>query len=117
MNKLKGAKTALEQDRYDDCVSDSYYACFQSVLSLMTIQGDASRKHQHTRQWVNKELGKKSKLPLDLTKHYNTLMDKRADADYSPEIEFDYEEATEILTKTEQFVEKLKLLIEEELNR
>jgi len=85
-DKLKGAETALKQGRYDDCISDAYYACFQSVLALMTIRGEAGRKHQYTRQWVNKELARTGSLSLELTKHYNALMDKRADADYSPEV-------------------------------
>jgi len=42
-------------------------------------------------------------------------MDKRADADYSPEVEFDNDEATIILNKTVEFIVKMRNLIEKEI--
>lgn len=114
-NKLKGARSALQENRYDDCISDSYFACFQSVLSLMILMGQAQSKHQLTRQWVNKELAKNSIIPIRMAKHYNTLMDLRSDADYSAVKTFSKEEALEIMTNTEEFVECIKEQIKKRL--
>lgn len=110
-DKLKGAQRALEDQRYDDCVSDSYFACFQSVLSYMIIKGEAGKKHQLVRQWVNKELALKSLLPIRLSRHFNYLMDCRAEADYSTTKEFIHRQAADILVESADFLDHMKSLI------
>jgi uncharacterized protein (UPF0332 family) len=113
-NNYESALSDFNAGRYDTCVSGLYYSCFQTVVALMILRGQAETKHTHVRAFVNKELARKGLLDTRLVKFYNKLMEDRSDADYSPLIFFE-EDAVRILKDlTIEFNQAILQLINKE---
>jgi len=109
--KLLSAKDDFKAGRYDSCIGNLYYSAFQTVTSLLLIQGILINKHTHVRGFVNKELANKGLLNKDQAKLYNKLMEYRSDADYNNEVFFEKDIAEELLYGVEAFNESIKILI------
>lgn len=112
--KLKMAGKALEEKELDSCVSDLYYAAFQSVLALMILIDVTQSKHQLARQWVNKELAQKGLISIEQARMYNKLMDARDDADYKTTVVFELKDVTDIYVEVDSFVSTMVKIIEKE---
>lgn len=77
----------------------------------MVIEGLSVSKHTHVRSYVNKELGYKGLIPIEMVKMYNKLMDSREEADYRPIIANDKDYCTELLSSVRQFNDKVREII------
>jgi uncharacterized protein (UPF0332 family) len=78
--------------------------------------GKSSSKHTYVRSFLNKELTLTGKVPIELSKMYNELMDMRSDADYSPSVVFTSEEVSELLLPVLRFIEAMESLIKNNSN-
>ncbi len=113
--KFRSAELSYHEDLYDSAISDLYYSAFQTVCALMVLRGLSIKKHTHVRRFVNKELGLKGIVPLELVKMYNILMTSREDADYKPNVFHEKEYVEEIIEKVNKFNSELQNLINAEL--
>lgn len=109
--KYRSAELSFNEGLYDSAVSDLYYSAFQTVCALMVIRGLSIKKHTHVRGFVNKELGLKGIVPLELVKMYNVLMTSREDADYKPNVYHEEEYVKKIMEQVKQFNSELHKLI------
>jgi uncharacterized protein (UPF0332 family) len=113
--KFRSAELSFREDLFDSAVSDLYYSAFQTVCALMVLRGLSIKKHTHVRGFVNKELGLKGIVPLELVKMYNILMTSREDADYKPNVFHEKEYVEEVIEKVNKFNLELQMLIKAEL--
>lgn len=109
--KYKSAELLFNNDLLDSTISELYYSAFQTVCALMVIEGLSVSKHTHVRSYVNKELGYKGLIPVELVKMYNKLMDSREEADYRPMIANDKDYCAELLSSVRQFTDKVREII------
>lgn len=109
--KLKSAKNNFKEKSYDSCISDLYYAAFQTVVALLITRGDLVSKHTHVRAFVNRELARPGLIDIEDAKIYNKLMDQRSRADYTVHIFIDVEETKELVVAVEKFIAKIQILI------
>ncbi|WP_206109336.1 HEPN domain-containing protein [Paenibacillus sp. HB172176] len=118
LNKSKNNYESAQSDflarRFDTCVSGLYYSCFQSVVALMILRGQAETKHTHVRAFVNKELARRGIIEKRLVKFYNKLMEDRSDADYSPSIIFEENAVRTLKDLTIEFNQVILKIIESE---
>lgn len=77
----------------------------------MVIDGISVSKHTHVRSYVNKELGYKGLIPVELVKMYNKLMDSREEADYRPMIANDKIYCEHLLSAVREFNDKVRGII------
>jgi uncharacterized protein (UPF0332 family) len=113
--KFRSAELSFREDLFDSAVSDLYYSAFQTVCALMVLRGLSIKKHTHVGGFVNKELGLKGIVPLELVKMYNILMTSREDADYKPNVFHEKEYVEEVIEKVNKFNLELQMLIKAEL--
>ena len=59
-----------------------YYAVFYGASAVMLAQGVSVSKHTGVRGFVNKELIKTQKFPIELGDVFNDLFEQRANGDY-----------------------------------
>lgn len=102
-NSYTSALNDYHAELYDRAISSLYYSAFQSLSALMVDRGLFSKKHTHTRSYLNKDLVNTGQMSVELGGIYNTLMDARDEADYSPIIMFTREDVEHYLTGVKQF--------------
>lgn len=105
-----------ENGSNDRAISSLYYSCFQALFAYMLHTGKSSSKHTYVRSFLNKELTLTGKVPVELSKMYNELMDMRSDADYSPTVLFTSEEVSELFEPVQRFNEVMESLIKDQGN-
>lgn len=70
----------------------------------MILRGETSSTHKYVRQYVNKTLVLQDKLPAELGRMYNRLMDDRSDADYDPTTTFSLDEVKVMAASVQSFM-------------
>lgn len=66
-----------------------YYAAFYGASAVMLAEGISVSKHTGVRGFVNKELIKTGKFPIELGDVFNDLFEQRADGDYGSLVDID----------------------------
>lgn len=115
-SKYEASVENFDKGRYDSCVSEAYYACFQTVVALMVVRGVSEKKHTHVRGFVNKELARPGLIEIRFSRFYNELLDNRELADYNQSVEFGREECIGLKEHTSEFMQQIINLINKEIN-
>ena len=115
--KFRSAELSFREGLYDSAVSDLYYSAFQTISALMVLRGVSIHKHTYVRSYINKELGLKGIVSLDLVKMYNILMTSREDADYKPNVFHDKEFVSDLLNKVKRWNNEIRTLIDADLQQ
>jgi uncharacterized protein (UPF0332 family) len=97
------------------CVSELYNSAFQTVTaSILARNEQVSNKHTYVRAWLNKNLGLTGKIPIEMVKIYNRLMDLRSDTDYGVEVQFEHSDVQQLLSQVDAFNQAIRKMIEDE---
>ena len=111
-NCLKSAKILFQNQLYENSTSEAYYCMYNSLLSLLFKIGIKSENHSASIILFDKLFNKP-----DLTKIVLWAKGERIDKQYYVEtqqiIKITKESCNEMILKTEDFLIKMKLLINE----
>jgi len=106
--KLGSAKILLENRKFKDCISRSYYAMFTATRALLATKHLDSSKHTGIVSLFNQHFVKKGIVTKDLGRMLLKGKDLRQDGDYKDFVETSMEEAQEQYDNSEKFIEKIE---------
>ena len=89
-------------------INRAYYAMFYAVSALLTTLGKEPSKHSGVIALFDQYFVKSGEFPIEMSKALHKAFDLRQIGDYRELIEFDEEQAQEIIDLTDQFVEKVE---------
>jgi len=100
--KISTAKLLLENEKFSDSISRSYYGMFHAAKALLLEKDSDPKTHSGTAS----ELGKlfRDDLGIEMTREFSRIQEKREKADYGEIESLDKEEARKVLQTAEKFV-------------
>jgi uncharacterized protein (UPF0332 family) len=111
-NCLKSAKILLQNQLYENSTSEAYYCMYNSLLALLFKIGVKSENHSASIVLFDRLIGDK-----DLVKIISWAKGERIDKQYYIEtqqiVKVTKESCNEMILKSEYFLVKMKLLINE----
>lgn len=81
--RLDSAKLLLDDGKYKDSISRSYYAMFTSVRALLAKEGIDFARHSSVISYFQKEYIKDKKLDVKYSKYLSKAFQIRNNADYN----------------------------------
>ncbi|MFB6100476.1 MAG: HEPN domain-containing protein [Candidatus Nanohalobium sp.] len=107
---LDTARYLLRGEKYNASISRAYYSIFHAAKALLLEENSKPKTHQG----VSSELGKlfRDELEPEVTRQYSELQTWREEADYATGKQFNEEKAEEAVDFAEEFIHKVKQLIE-----
>jgi len=111
-NCFKSARILFQSQLYENSTSEAYYCMYNSLLSLLFKIGIKSENHSASIILFNRLFGSK-----DLVKIISWAKEERIDKQYYVEtqqiVKVTQESCNEMILKAEDFLVKMKLLINE----
>jgi len=104
--RLINAKIALENERYNLCVSESYYAIFYGAKSLLSNINITTKKHSGAMSEFSKHYLKTKLFNMEIGKYYFEFEKNRNKADYDILITFNKFKAENSIEKASKFLKE-----------
>jgi uncharacterized protein (UPF0332 family) len=104
--RLINALIALENERYNLCVSESYYSIFYGAKALLSLINVSPKSHSGTMSEFSKHYIKTKKFSIDIGKYYFEFEKNRNKADYDILISFNKVKAENSIEKAKIFLKK-----------
>jgi uncharacterized protein (UPF0332 family) len=110
-------ETLLEVDSHlsngfwNTAINRMYYACFYAVSALLVKNNVEVNSHAGVRQQFGQHYVKPGIIDRELGKHFTELFEKRNRGDYNDFIDYNENEARELLPKTIELVQQIKSLL------
>lgn len=101
--RLESAEILLQNKKYRDSISRSYYAFFDIVAALLAVKGLIPRTHSGAIRLFSLHFVKKGIFPKEYGKTMRNLMEMREEADYEWKRGFSKKEAHEALKEAKDF--------------
>jgi uncharacterized protein (UPF0332 family) len=108
--RLINAKIALENERYNLCVSESYYAIFYAAKSLLSKINITPKTHSGVMSEFSKHYLKTELFSTNIGKYYFEFEKNRNKADYDILISFNKYKAEYSIEKATKFLEEYEKL-------
>ncbi len=105
---LLAAKTLLENQLYEDCVSRSYYAVLHAAKAALATVGVEPESHHAVRRMFGLHLVKTGKLEKDFAKILTAQQEDREIGDYDIYIEIEKDTAAKRVRDAEKFVKRIE---------
>jgi uncharacterized protein (UPF0332 family) len=112
---IEEAKILGMTNHWNTVANRLYYACFYAVIALLFHHDFRTKSHDGVRIILSKEFIKNGILPKELGSFYGELFNKRQESDYKDIKRFTQEEIEPLISKAEQFIEKIKSLLVDNL--
>ncbi len=106
--KLGSAKILLENSRFKDSISRSYYAMFTAARALLATKHLDSSKHTGVVSLFNRHFVKTGIVTKDLGRMLMKGRDLRQNGDYKDFVETSLEEAQEQYNNAKKFIEQIQ---------
>jgi uncharacterized protein (UPF0332 family) len=114
---LDDARANLKEDRYKTAVNRAYYAVLNAARALLILEGSNPETHEGVITMLSLRFIKPGLLPVEIIKHYKSLLSRRTDVDYGDFDTITPEDAEDTLTLAEETIKKMdnlrRYLIEE----
>jgi len=104
---LLAAKTLLENQLYEDCVSRAYYAVLHAAKAALVTTGVEPESHSAVRRLFGLHLVKTGKIEKDFAKILTAEQEDREIGDYDIHIEIEQDTAQKRVLDAEKFVERI----------
>lgn len=114
---LASARDNLAGKRFQNAISDEYFACFHALAALLFKEGKTFRKHREVRASLHRDYIKTGKIEPSWGKHYDWLFENRQKADYSPLVSFESNQVRDVIEQSSKFVKKIEQLVSTETNQ
>lgn len=110
--KISAAEHLLKGGYYEDSISRSYYGMFHSAKVLLESEDIGAKTHSGLVRMIGKEFVKTGRLEESLGKAFSIAEEDREVADYDIKIEFSKDEAEKRIEEAEEFLDKVKEILE-----
>ena len=100
-----------DRAHWNTCMNRLYYACFYAATALLADQGLASSKHAGARSLLHQHFVKMGKLPVDMGRLYDQLLEARNEADYVDFVTLKAEDVRPWIPGARQFVGHVERLL------
>lgn len=104
---LLAAKTLLENQLYQDCVSRSYYAVLHAAKAALSKVGVEPESHHAVRRMFGLHLVKSGKIEKEFAAILTAEQEDREIGDYDIDIEIEQDRAAKSVLDAEKFVERV----------
>jgi len=105
---LLAAKTLLENQLYEDCVSRAYYAVLHAAKAALTTKDIEPESHNAVKRMFGLHLIKTGEIEKDFAKILTAEQEDRAIGDYNIYIEIEQDTALKRVRDAEKFVERIE---------
>ena len=105
---LLAAKTLLENQLYEDCVSRAYYAVLHAAKAALTTVGVEPESHHAVRRLFGLHLVKTGTVEKDFAKILTAEQEDREISDYDIHIEIEQDTALKRVADAEKFIERIE---------
>ena len=105
---LLAAKTLLENQLYEDCVSRAYYAVLHAAKAALATVGVEAESHNAARKMFGLHLVKTDKIEKDFAKILTAEQEDREIGDYDIHIEIEQDTAEKRVLDAEKFVQRIE---------
>ena len=105
---LLAAKTLLENQLYEDCVSRAYYAVLHAAKAALATKDIEPESHNAVKRMFGLYLIKTGEIEKDFAKILTAEQEDRAIGDYDIYIEINQDRALKRVTDAEKFVERIE---------
>ncbi|MCX7001286.1 MAG: HEPN domain-containing protein [Candidatus Sumerlaeota bacterium] len=105
---LLSAKTLLEKDLLEDCVSRAYYAVLHAAKAALSLDGIEPDTHNGVRKMFGLLLVKTAKVEKEFAKILTAAKEDREIGDYEIGIEIEKERAEKRVKEAEKFVRRIE---------
>lgn len=109
--KLKAARTLLDNELYSDAISRAYYAMFFASRALLSTKEIYPKTHREVISQLAKEFVKTGEMDLDVFQIFASSQEDREDADYGFLLDITKNEATKIVKGAEKFIDNAKKIL------
>ncbi len=106
--KLGSAKLLLENDKFKDSISRSYYAMYTAARALLATKHLDSSKHSGVISLFNQHFVKTGVVARDLGRILMKGKDLRQDGDYKDFVETSMKEAQDQYSDAEKFIDQIE---------
>ena len=110
--RLSAARSLIADGFFDDAVSRGYYAMFYAAKAALLTAGLTIKKHSSTVALFTQHFVRTGKVDA----HFVSLLGRgqraRERSDYAPNIRIKKAEAEQVLRDAEEFVKKMRELVE-----
>lgn len=105
---LLAAKTLLENQLYEDCVSRAYYAVLHAAKAALVEVGVEPQSHQAVRRMFGLHLVKTGKIEKDFASILTAQQEDREIGDYDIHIEIEQDTAFKRVLDAEKFLNRVE---------
>lgn len=105
---LLAAKTLLENQLYEDCVSRAYYAVLHAAKAALATKDIEPESHNAVKRMFGLHLIKTGEIEKDFAKILTAEQEDRAIGDYNIYIEIEQDRALKRVLDAEKFVERIE---------
>jgi uncharacterized protein (UPF0332 family) len=105
---LLAAKTLLENQLYEDCVSRAYYAVLHAAKAALATKDIEPESHNAVKRMFGLNLIKTGEIEKDFAKILTAEQEDRAIGDYNIYIEIEQDRALKRVRDAEKFVERIE---------
>jgi len=105
---LLAAKTLLENQLYEDCVSRAYYAVLHAANAALATKDIEPESHNAVKRMFGLHLIKTGEIEKDFAKILTAEQEDRAIGDYNIYIEIEQDRALKRVRDAEKFVERIE---------
>ncbi|MHC4645656.1 MAG: HEPN domain-containing protein [Planctomycetota bacterium] len=104
---LLAAKTLLENQLYEDCVSRAYYAVLHATKAALAIEGIEPDSHRAARRMFSLHLVKTGKIEKEFATILTAEQEDREIGDYDIHVEIEQDTALKRVFDAEKFVQRM----------
>jgi len=112
---LLAAKTLLENQLYEDCVSRAYYAVLHAAKAALAIEGVEPQSHHAVRRMFGLHLVKTGKLEKEFARILTAEQEDREIGDYDIHIEIEQDTAIKRVADADKFVKRIEAYLQASL--
>jgi len=105
---LQAAKTLLENQLYEDCVSRSYYAVLHAAKAALTTVAVEPESHHSVRRMFGLHLVKSGKIEKEFAVILTAQQEDREIGDYDIYIEIEQDTAIKRVRDAEKFIQRIE---------
>ena len=105
---LMAAKTLLESQLYEDCVSRAYYAVLHAAKAVLLTVDITPTSHSAVRKMFGLHLIKTGKIEKDFARILTAEQEDRVIGDYDIYIEIEQDRAAKRVNDAEKFIKRIE---------
>jgi uncharacterized protein (UPF0332 family) len=105
---LQAARTLLENQLYEDCVSRSYYAVLHAAKAALIKVGIEAESHQAVRRMFGQHLVKTEQIEKRFAEILTAQQEDREIGDYDIYLDIEQDRASKRVLDAEKFIQRIE---------